>query len=556
MTDGCWVQFWDDDGCKGATLRFDAEGSVLAVGNLDDYTQSDGSKEGNEPDSLETGSRAWLIVYKDAAYGGKNVGFGPNSRIDDLDDYGMGGNISSFRLYDYRPPLFVDAGKGAPTAIESDGYVNAETVNGFFRTVVASAVTLIPGVGSALSTLVKGLWPDAGNKDQTWASYQNYVNQAVAGVYWQMTYESLNDALESLYISARNYVDTSEADPSFKSENFINLYSLVNTYEPFFIDDTVPEKRFSFLVPFATLRLLTLRENLQNFSYYYGSSPSEETQASLKQEIQNSIKHYRKLLNSARDQIIERRGNMIVTVDNSLIDLYNGYRSITTPDYDVEKTYRKTVENQLALALDIHNAIGQLWNYCDPDVAIPDPIPPPTLEYATGPFGLYQQWRYPDYQEFDQEATNGQITRVEMWARPDMVAGFELYISGIGQGRVGGEGEEHVVLAMAGGERIDQANGFVDSSGQYPFIKALGFTTNAGHSVQAGGYGDPNRGHTYIDVKPLNGSVDTRLIGLSGEQREGDNLKVITFHWQCELAFDPPADSLAKLAMADAVSPG
>jgi hypothetical protein len=247
---------------------------------------------------------------------------------------------------------------------------------------------------------------------------------------------------------------------------------------------------------------------------------------------------------------------MIVTEGTDLIDLYNGYRNITNQDHDMEMTYRESVENKLSLTLDIHNSIGQLWEYCDPEETIPDPVPPPTLRYDTGPFGMYQQWRYSSYKKFSQVAEEGQVTRVEMWARPDMVAGFELYISGIGQGRVGGEGGEHVVLALAGGERIDQANGFVDSSGQHPFIKALGFTTNAGHSVQAGGYGDPNRGHTYIDVKPLNGSVDTRLIGLSGEQREGDNLKVITFHWQCELAFDPPADSFAKLAMADAVSPG
>ena len=549
MTDGCWVQFWDDDGCKGATLRFDAADGLLEVGNLDSYTQSDGHKEGNEPDSLETGSRTWLIVYKDSAYGGKSVGFGPNSKVNDLDDYGMGGNISSFKLYDHRPAAFVDAGLGAPTAIESDGYVNAQTVNGFFRTVVGSAVNLIPGVGSALSVLVEGLWPDVDNKDQTWASYQNYLNQAVAGVYWQMTYETLNDALQSLYNAAKKFVDTPESDQSFKSDNFKILYNLVNTLEPFFVDDKVPEKRFSFLVPFATLRLLTLREHLQNFSYYYGNTPSEKTQESLKQDIRNSIDHYRALLELARNRILEQRAGMIVNTGNDLVDLYNGYRNITNQDHDVEMTYKESVENQLALVLDIHNAIGQLWEYCDPDVITPDPIPPPTLRYATGPFGMYQQWRYSDYEKFSQMAEEGQITRIEMWARPDMVAGFELYINGIGQGRIGGDGENHTALALVGSERIDQANGFVDSSGQYPFIKALGFSTNKGNTIQSGGYGDSTRGHTDIDVKPLDGSTNTRLIGLSGEDRRGDNLKVVTFHWDCELEFDPREVDAAQLAM-------
>jgi hypothetical protein len=43
------------------------------------------------------------VVYKDDNYEGRNAMFGPNTEVADLDDYDMGGNISSFKMFDTRP---------------------------------------------------------------------------------------------------------------------------------------------------------------------------------------------------------------------------------------------------------------------------------------------------------------------------------------------------------------------------------------------------------------------------------------------------------------------
>lgn len=543
MSDGCWVQFWDDEDCKGATKRFDAEGGSRFVNNLDDYLQSDGDKEGNEPDSLETGSRSWLVVYKDDNYEGDSASFGPNSQINDLDKYGVGGNISSFKLYDTRPSWFVDSAKGNPTTIETDdGIVNAQTVNNYFRTVVAAAFNLIPEVGGAIGTLIGGLWPDAKNRDQTWACYQNYLNQAIAGVYWQLTYESLNDILKSLYNAADSYVKTPNSDHEFKKQSFLNLYDLVNNTESFFVDESAPEKRYSFLAPYASLRLATLRENLQHYNYYYGSEPSDELRRMLTKEIQDSITLYQKLLSDARNRIVNTRKQQIVIESARspypyrVVDRYNGYAQGASSRDDatyIQEMYTDKVINQLAFTLDVHNTIGQLWVYFDPDRIVPDPLPLPTLSYAIGPFGWYQK-----VERFVQMTESGRVTEVALWTG-DLVDSLELYIDGVGQGRVGGDGDGgYKALSLAQDERIVAANGYATG-----LINALGFTASNGKSIYGGKDGGYEKDR--FDVQPLEGSVDTRLVGLTGfagvkpgDPTNWDNLKAITFHWKCELSLD------------------
>lgn len=538
MSDGCWVQFWDDTNCAGATLRFDAEAGTLFVSNLDDYTQSDGSKEGNEPDSLATGSRAWLVVYKDDDFDGTMKMFGPNTQINDLDAYDVGGNISSFQLYDYRPSWFNEDTTGAPFAYEAaDGEINAQTINNLFRTVVGAALTLIPGVGSGLSILVRGLWPDVDNRDQVWGSFQNYLNQSIAGVYWQLSYEYLNDTLESLFKAAEDFVTISEDDHQAKVNAFINLYNEVNNNESYFVDEQTPEKRFSFLVPFATLRLATLQENLRNYAYYYGSEPSQAEVDRLTAEIQQSIALYIKLLGDARIRILTHRDQMIFVEDDSyLIDLYTGMRSVMYDHktLDSRRYYSENVLNKLALRLDEHIAVSQLWTHFDPTVTTP--AEPVVLTYDQGPIGYY--WY--DVPGFSQKAGAGQaITRVDMWTynegpNPEQQNGLELYIDGVGQGRVGGAGGRQSTLQLSAGETVVKINGASS-------LRDLRFFSSTGHEVLAG---DPYYGVDFT-WEPLAGSVNGRVVGISGsagktpdEPEAFATVRAIVGHWQCELPFD------------------
>lgn len=537
QTDGCWVQFWDDDECKGATLRFDGPMNVY---DLDDYTQSDGSKEGNEPDSLETGSRSWLVVYKDDDYEGRNVGFGPSSKIEDLDEFDMGGNISSFELFDYRPADFVDAGRGDPTAAETDDdLINSESINNYFRTVVTAALNLIPDVGGALGSIVGGLWPDVGNDEQVWASYQNYINQAVAGVYWQLVYSELNAELQSMYDAAKRYVDTPVDEHDSKVVNFNNLFGLVNDSEPYFVDEQSPERKLGFLLPYATLRLVTLRENLQNYAYYHGSEPSEEYRQVLTDEIQTLIPKYQGLLDTARDRVVADRKRQVIVEEQGrnlyrAIDLYSGWRGEETSQsqagYD-QLEYQDLVGNALKTTLDVHNATAQLWHWLDPEVT--DPVTAPVITYAVGPYGDYQS-----ADAFEQMAETVPLTGVTLWTG-SLVDALELTLGGVPQGRVGGNGGAAQRLELEPGETIVSANGY-----QTGLINALGFTTSAGRTIYGGTDGGVD--HRRFEVLPLVGATTTELIGLSGQATYGsastDNIKAITFHLRCSLSIEPPDD--------------
>ncbi len=547
MSDGCWVQYWDHDDFAGPTIRFDSEGHQRAVPDLDQYRQSDGAKAGNEPDSLKTGSRTWLVVYKDRDYGGRNAMFGPNSAIADLDIYDMGGNISSFKMYDSRPSWFVESARTSPdpAATELDGsIVDAQTVNNFVRTAVGVALGEIPMIGGAVSGLVTGLWPDKNNIDQVWASFQNYLNQAIAGVYWQTKYEGLGSTLQNIYAAADKFASTPAQDSGLKKDAFRNLYDLLGNTQSYFIDKQHPAGKYYFMVPYCTLYLATRREIYQNYGYYYGAEPSEQSREELLRDITDSIILFTQLLEDAKSEIIRRRTDesVIQVVEQksggfSLLDRYDG-RSIYYYSGDsrlVRQTYADNIGNALALRLDVHNSITQLWAYFDPAKEVPRPVPPPTLKYATGPYGEYQQ-----VEPFSKMADHGNITEVVLWTG-GLVDGFELFVDGRGTGRVGGPGGAARSLQLEEQERVSVAGVYATR-----LINGLRFTSSAGWSVEGGtDEGASNRRHK---AEPLEGCSDTRLIGLSGyagvaphDDPTRNNVKALTCHWACELPMNVPA---------------
>lgn len=530
MTDGCWVQFWDDDAFQSATLRFDGPKSV---NNLDDYTQSDGDKEGDEPDSLKTGSRTWLIVYKDRDYGGKQASFGPNTEVSDLDDYGLGGNISSFKLFDSRPASFTESKTGGPFATEvNDPTVNADTVNNLLRTAVSTALGLIPVIGGTISSLVSGLWPDVDNTEQLWASEQNYINQVVAGVYWQLTYEKLDERLESLYDAAKRFADTPETQKDSKVDNFTNLFDTVNNDAAYFVDKQNPESKLGFFLPYATLRLATLRENLQHYTYYHDEPLTEEYRVALTIEIRNLIAEYQQLLVTARDRIITRRLELIVVQEDSrdvylVVDLFNGWRGVTSnrtkADWHLAQ-YKDWVRNVVAMKLDLSNAVSQLWAWFDPDQAMP--VTAPEIDYATGPYGEYQGTT-----GFDHRAGGRTLTQLSMWSG-SLIDALQVSFDGVAQAKAGGNNGALQSLSLSASAVVQAVNGY-----ETGLVNQLTFTTNDGRTL-SGGTGGTNP-NALFDNPPLPGSSATWLTGISGEAKSGssstDNVKAVTFHWRCRL---------------------
>lgn len=570
MSDGCWVQFWDQVDFAGPTLRIDADGPTLFVEDMDVYTQSDGSKEGDEPDSLKTGSRTWLIIYEKKGYEGRQARFGPNSEVPDLHKYNqMRGEASSFKIYDSPPPGFTSSMKGAPAAIESpDNAVNAQTVNALLRTVVGAAVDGIPVVGGVISALITGLWPDSRHSDQVWASAQNYLNQVVAGAYWQSVYEELNDDLTSLYNAAYAYASATDAE--YRKKQFDNLLNSVNNLEPHFIHHDTPEDRYAFIAPFVTLRLAALLESLTHYEYYYGTSPESQSQkAILAANLNAAIDDYRKLLDLAKTRVVQARRELIRTDkiqgQYAVVDDYNGYH-FGASSKDQQRAlnfYADAIQYQLELNLDIHNAIGQLWEFFRPGAVDPQhrgPLPAPTLTYRTGPYGAYNNAA--DY--FD--AGNGTLTQVSLWSGL-YVDALRLTVGTATQERCGGPGGAEASLALKEGEVIDRVSGHVggmitergpqipvyspvpappvyeDDYPFYPvyqtdFIHALTFTTNQGHTLSGGSSTDVS-----FSAAPLPGTTDTRLTGIIGYKSIASDyalelVSALICKWQCRLPFN------------------
>lgn len=570
MSDGCWVQFWDQVDFAGPTLRFDANGPVLFVEDMDAYTQSDGDKEGNEPDSLKTGSRTWLVLYEKNEYEGKVVQFGPNSEIPDLQKYKeMRGEASSFKIYDSFPPGFVSSAVGNPAAIEtSDGIVSAQTVNALLRTTVGVALDSIPVVGGVINALVSGLWPDVDNSDQVWASAQNYLNQAIAGAYWQSTYVELNEDLKTLYAAAREYITAT--DDAYRKQQFENLYTTVNNLEPHFIHEDDPGSRYTFIVPFVTLRLATLLENLTHYDYYYGTpsdpdgiAKADKQKDTLRKTLNSAIDDYRKLLESAKARIVSARRELIRTDamqgENAVVDDYNGYRFGVT-EKDLQKKalnfYADGIQYQLELKLDIHNAIGQLWEYFRPDAKRPTPLPAPTITYRTGPYGAYNEGAT----YFD--AGHGKLTRTDLWSG-SFVDALQLTFGNVTEGRCGGPGGSGKSLTLGDGEVINSVSGHVggmitergpavpvsspvpvsvyeDDYSFYPvyrsdFIHSLTFKTSQGHSLSGGSSTD-----VPFSASPLPGTSNTRLEGILGYKSVSSGstselVSALICQWRCEL---------------------
>lgn len=88
---------------QGATLSINGP---IDVPDLNAYEFSNGRKGGDEPDSLVMGPLSWIQVFTDDDYRGDVAYFYPDQQVPDLDEYGVGGDMDSFKLFDSRPSWF------------------------------------------------------------------------------------------------------------------------------------------------------------------------------------------------------------------------------------------------------------------------------------------------------------------------------------------------------------------------------------------------------------------------------------------------------------------
>lgn len=539
-TNGCWVQFFDGRNMTGGTLRIEGPAEVP---KLDAYHLSTGEKAGDEPDSLRTGSRAWLEVFSSENYAKTARQFDPNQSITDLAVYDIGGKIDSFKLYDERPSWWPGSSVSTPVEIDG-GLVSSLTVNNVCRTLLGASLALVPKAGPFLKTLLYGLWPDPrNNMDQVWACFQNYISQVVGGIYQQIVITSLMDKLQGLYNLTRAYV---EAPPEKRKGAFVALQSNLLAQEPFFISLEQPQNSLSFFVPFGTLMFAVQAEEILQYESIYGVPLSETQRGKLIDALQTRIEAYQAAVATARSDILAQRAAMVVVQDESVmsigteimraIDLYDGWRDAQYQGNDAERQATRraamraeSVTNELAYTLDQNLALTQLWTWFNPAVSVP--LAPPTIIVRDGPYGQYQSTPYSCV------AGAGKITQVAIWTG-SLVDCLEVFVDGSSmgrQGRIDGDGGALQSLVLAAGESIVEANGYATG-----LINQLGFTTSTGRSILGG---KDTQGSPYgFTSRPPSGTVDGCLAGISGYSENGTdsraNLKVVTFHWQCSLPFE------------------
>lgn len=99
----CYVHIYDNDNFDNGAAH------LIVVGPVQSTTlnllQDCGSKIdwSDSIDSVQTGPQAWVILFSDEKFEGRNLFLAPNTSISDLDKYEMGDDISSIMIYDSNP---------------------------------------------------------------------------------------------------------------------------------------------------------------------------------------------------------------------------------------------------------------------------------------------------------------------------------------------------------------------------------------------------------------------------------------------------------------------
>lgn len=102
-TADCWADFWESEDREGGYKRFNGPAEVS---DLKQYEFDNGKEVEDDVDSLATGTSSWLVVFKDKNYEDTFLRVPPGSYYSNMDEFGLGDNIESFRLYDQQPTFW------------------------------------------------------------------------------------------------------------------------------------------------------------------------------------------------------------------------------------------------------------------------------------------------------------------------------------------------------------------------------------------------------------------------------------------------------------------
>lgn len=517
-----WVSFYESDDFQGGNVTYTTKTSVS---NFKSVNLSNGKSANDEMDSLKLGPSSWLETYTDANYSGNKSSFEPNTIVRRLDDFVVGDRISSFKLYDAKP-----SGWQGPSQPKTKGNVahldlSADNVLTRFGSVVSGVVTLIPEVGGVISGIVKFLWPNLNNPEDVWNDVKAQAKALLQDLLDEQKAADMEKRLQGLGLLLTDYVTTSLGTPQ-KGQRFTQILGELDLDEPYFFDQTSPEKTLTYFVNLGTIEIAVLREQYEHYAEIYstpGNPVSDPDQGTHLQILQARIKRYCDAANQARARAMEWRkslvsievtGKSLTGTCYNVVDRYDGWHTAEN-NYDLGEVQSdhdkrvKIVENQYGAALDILLFPMRIWRYFDPKT--PEHPKLTALYYAAGPFGGKTGTPFTD--------SPGDEAVTEILVRSGTrVDGIQLTYGETKGPLHGGSSGSPTSIALEPDETIIAAYGKYGDT-----VDQMFFRTSKGREVGGGGPG----GVSWSSIAPGENPTLAHIAGIQGSS----SLESITLYW-------------------------
>jgi hypothetical protein len=457
--------------------------------------------------------------------------------------------------------ISLDVGQksGVGVSPPSHGEIGNEDkdINERLETLVRGIVSAIPYIGSAISGVVGFFWPASQHDPYAvWNEIKEYISNLIEELISDEKVKNLENQLNGIRNNLNDYQATSFDVPQ-KGQWFTSVLSSIDNAEPFFFDETNPEKTLPYFVAMGTLKLTVLREQYLFYNKIYQHEDPDKAQH-LK-TLQDTIKKYQDAANNSKKTVMAWRVGLITvnetvrtdfgvlgpskthiwTVrDTHVTDKKNPHpdlevswewNTLTGGTMDAEdkaryayNNHRSQIEAELGAKLDSFLKPAYLWNYLDPtSPGTPQKKP---VDVISGPFAGRSGTRFTD------NPHDLPITKVIILAYTfddARVEGVEIFYGGNSGGAHGKKmsGQVyptyHHILELQEGESIISARGRAGDS-----MDALYLKTNKGREVGGGG----TRGGSAWSAAPPAGTEAT-LAFISGIQGR-ESFEGITLHWR------------------------
>ncbi len=180
----------------------------------------------------------------------------------------------------------------------------------YVRTIVTTAVGVIPDVGKPLSALVQALWKDK-TSDSMFDQMKDYVEKLVPELLTKDFQARLGEHLTGINNVLENYKD---AEPEDKTTYLINLQNAVDLFEPLFLGKGYPADRtIAHFGAFGALKLAVLKELVE-----HARGPHKRAQ---QKKLDRKIAEYREHVARIKDELTTKRLSVLKVEHNC-----TGYR--------------------------------------------------------------------------------------------------------------------------------------------------------------------------------------------------------------------------------------